>query len=260
MADDIKNLEIKAQKLFEEKKYDEAINLFSQAGEAYQDLNLHDQSALCFASAAGCYESKAGKQLMFYYASTFYEKAAHQAEISGDFEYASTLYKHAGTCYERDLEFDSFSECFYLSKECYRKSLRPANILSGLWQRNPELVRHRTDFKNWLDRWFSWAALSLSSIIWGHGERPQRTILFGCSLILISAVIYSQGHLSIKGVPFKPGFFDSLYFSIVTMIRIGYGDIVPVGFSNVIAILEEFVGIFLVPLFLTGLCRKYLRF
>ena len=259
MTDNIKAIELQAQGFLEERKYDEALKLFSQAAGSYQDLGQHQQAAMCFALAAGCYESKAGSQSLYYYASTYYSKAAKEAEISGDFEYASLMYKHAGICYERDLEFVGFSECFYLSKECYRKSL-----LSNLFNKKNRVwdisILQRIDFKDVIKSAVLWVFSSLSSLIWGHGERPLRTVGFGCFLVLFSALLYTQGYFMAGGFIHKPHLLEAVYFSVVTMTHIGFGDIIPLGFNRGVAVLQEFAGIFILPLFLTALCRKYLRF
>ena len=259
MIDNIKTIEIAAQGYLQEKKYDEALKLFSQAAGFYQDLGNNQQAAVCFASAAGCYEAKAGAQSLFYYASTYYSKAAKAAEISGDFQYASMLYKHAGICFERDLEFVGFSECFFLSKECYRKSL----VSKLFYMRRPfkmDKILAMIDFKASLKCAILWLSLFSSSILWGHGERPLRTIGFGCFLILFFAFLYTQGHFVAGQGTYKPDYLESLYFSVITIMNIGYWEIKPIGFNHGAAILEAFAGVFILPLFLTALCRKYLRF
>lgn len=259
MIDRVRLMEKEAQGFLSEKKYEEALKLFSSAAASYQDLGEHQQAAVCFALAAGCYESKAGAQSLYYYASAYYAKAAKEAEVSGDFEYAGMLYKHAGICYERDLEFVGFSECFYLSKECYRKSLL-ANLLNQKRTSHNIPIPQKFDFKETMRTFILWVSLSFSSIIWGHGERPWRTVRFGSLLVLLSAVLYTQGHFMVQQAMQKSGFLGSLYFSVVTITHIGYGDMLPVGFNKAVAIFEEFAGIFILPLFLTALCRKYLRF
>ena len=259
MTDNIKAMEIQAQGFLQEKKYDDALKLFSEAAMSYQELGQHQQAAMCFALAAGCYESKAGSQSLYYYASTYYSKSAKEAEISGDFEYASLMYKHAGICFERDLEFVGFSECFYLSKECYRKSLIK-NLFNQKHSSPDVSIFKRYDFKDIFRSVILWLSLSISSLLWGHGERPLRTVGFGCCLVLISACLYTQGYFMAAGYIHKPSLFESLYFSVVTITHIGYGDIVPFGFNKGVAVLQEFAGIFILPLFLTALCRKYLRF
>ncbi|MBF0521978.1 MAG: hypothetical protein HQL24_02860 [Candidatus Omnitrophica bacterium] len=259
MADDIKNIEQEAQKLFEAQKYEEASKLFLQAAMSYQSQGQHKQATICFTSAASCCEFQGGRQTLFYYASMYYEKAAEEAVISGDYEYASILYKNAGICYERDLEYVSFSECFFLSKECYRKSLMP-HLFYAKRLHHVGKNHQGFDLKGRMKLFISWVLLSISSILWGHGERPQRTVIFACSLILLTALLYTQGHFLVSSVAHKPNLFESIYFSLITFTHIGYGDIIPIGFNKIVAILEEFVGIFIIPLFLTGLCRKYLRF
>jgi len=259
MTDNIKPIEIQAQYFLEEKKYDEALKLFSQAATSYQEIGQHQQAAMCFALAAGCYESKAGSQSLYYYASTYYSKAAKEAELSKDFEYASMMYKHAGICFERDLEFVGFSECFFLSKECYRKSL-VSNLFNRIITANGIPIWQRVNPKDIIRSVVLWVSLSFSALLWGHGERPLRTISFGCLLVSFSALLYTQGLFMAGGYIHKPHLMESLYFSIVTITHIGYGDIIPLGFNRALAVLQEFAGIFILPLFLTALCRKYLRF
>ncbi|MBF0531954.1 MAG: hypothetical protein HQL23_02535 [Candidatus Omnitrophica bacterium] len=259
LSEQIKSLEKEAQKVLEAQKYEDASKLFLRAAQAYQELGQHQEAALSFSSAAGCSEFQAGKQSLFYYAADYYEKAAKEAELAADFEYASMLYKHAGICYERDLEYVGFSECFYLSKECYRRSLLPR---FWLWQRPPGLVKTPTKFDlfSQIKRIFAWFSLTVSAMVWGHGERPHRTFIFGFCLMFCAALVYTQGQLMMDSVITKPSFLESIYFSYITVTRIGYGDIVPIGFNKVVALCEEFIGIFLIPIFITGLCRKYLRF
>jgi hypothetical protein len=46
---------------------------------------------------------------------------------------------------------------------------------------------------------------------------------------------------------------------MVSFTTVGYGDITPVGLTKAVVILELFCGIFIVPLFIVALSRKYLR-
>lgn len=260
MITDVKSVENEAYRFLSEDDHLEASKLFSKAGTSYQECGDHQQAAFCFASAASCWAQKAGEKALFYYAATCYEKAAKEAEISGAYEYASILYKHAGICYERDLEYVGFAECFYLSNECYRKYLSRRLFdfkrISGLHGK-----RQKYSFKEYLRLIVPWSSLTFSSFIWGHGERPQRTIVFGGFLVLLAALFYVQGYIIENGVTAKPRFFEALYLSLVTFIRFSPGDVVFIGFNNSIAIIESCLsGIIIVPLFITGLCRKYLRF
>lgn len=253
MDQETKSIEKEAHRLLEEHKYHEAAELFYRAANAYRRVEKYHQTAMCLASAASCWALKAGENT-FYQAARDYEKAAQEAEKSGDLEYTALLYKYAAVCYEKDKEYDEFSECNYLSKECYLKSLGK-NIL------NPHLLRDgkKWQVKKFYQRLMQWLTLSFSSILWGHGERPLRTVFFGSYFILLSAVLYMFGYFLKNGQPVRPDIGESVYFSVVTFLTVGYGDLIPIGFSRSIAILESFGGIFIFPIFITGLCRKYLR-
>jgi len=123
------------------------------------------------------------------------------------------------------------------------------------------IVRHKEEagFLGLSKRFFLWLALATSNLIWGHGERPARTLFCGIFLILLSAFFYSRGHLLENGVIFKPDLFESLYFSVITFTTVGYGDFSPCGLSKLVVMIEAFCGIFIIPLFVVGLSRKYLR-
>ena len=110
-----------------------------------------------------------------------------------------------------------------------------------------------------LRRVFLWLALTFSFLVWGHGERPARTLFCGIALILFSAFFYTFGHLSEASRIFQPNFWQAFYFSVVTFTTVGYGDITPVGLSKLIVVAELFCGMFIMPLFIISLARKYLR-
>ena len=87
----------------------------------------------------------------------------------------------------------------------------------------------------------------------------MKTFILAMSIILLAAAAYSSGSLSEAGTVLKPDFFKALYFSIVTFSTVGYGDIVPVGPSRCIAVTEALSSLFIMPLFVVALSRKYLR-
>lgn len=54
-------------------------------------------------------------------------------------------------------------------------------------------------------------------------------------------------------------FLKTLYFSVVTFTTLGYGDLVPVGPSRVIAAIEAFTGSFTLALFVVVFVKKMTR-
>jgi len=256
MTFEVKSIEKEAHRLLDEQKYEEAVELLYRAAASYKKLNKHHESALCYASAAGSWTLKSGEQT-FYRACLDYERAAKEAELSGDLEYAALLYKHAAVYYERDKDYNSFSDCYYKSKEYYRKYLRNSLFF---FRKNRYGKPPKKSFRDILKRLTRWLTLTFSAYLWGHGERPYRTILFGVGFIFFCSCLYTQGYLIAGNSIFRPSLFQALYFSVVTFTTIGYGDMVPIGLSKGIVMIESFSGLFFIPIFITGLCRKYLRF
>lgn len=253
MDQETKSIEKEAHRLLEEHKYQEAADLFYRLAKSYQKFEKHHPAAMCLASAASCWAMKAGEHTL-YQAARDYEKAAQEAEKTGDLEYTALLYKHAAVCYEKDKEHAEFAECYLRSKEFLCRSLGQ-NIRHSLGSGNLKECFSRDFFQ----RFMHWLALSFSSILWGYGEKPQRTVIFGVSFIILCATLYAQGYLYDHGERIRPDFAQALYFSVVTFTTVGYGDITPDGFSRFIAVWEAYSGLFLVSIFITGLCRKYLR-
>ena len=236
----------------------DAYRLFKKAGDGYKGMGAHKEAALCLASAASCWALKSGER-MFHNSSLAYEEAAGEAELAGDLEYASLLYRQAAINFERDMEFFSFSDCLYKSRECLRKFLARNRLMPRKIQNiGAAGVKHKETY-GLFKRLFLYISLTFSALIWGHGERPGRTLLSLLLVIFLSAIFYSQLSLKSAMIIFKPNFFQALYFSVITITTVGYGDITPVGIARTIAIFEALCGICVVPIFIVGLSRKYLR-
>ena len=249
-------LEEEAHSLIAEQKYEEAFPLFKRAAYGYKETANHKQAALCFASAASCWSIKSGEKT-FYNSASSYEMAAKEAETSHDLDYASVLYRYAAINYEKDGEFFSFSDCFYRSKECYRRFLthylinpRKADVIED--GREARKISFGKGLVLWL-------VLTASYLVWGHGEKPSRTFYSVLAIIVLTATLHTMGYLTSNGVVFRPNFLQALYLSVVTFTTVGYGDITPIGLTKIVANLEALSGIFIMPLFIISLSRKYLR-
>jgi hypothetical protein len=257
MHKDPRILEEGAHQVLAEEKFEEAYKLFIKAADAYVATHHHKQAAVCFASAAGCWGIKSGEKAFFNSASA-YERAAQEAVISGDYEYASVLFRHAAINYEKDMEFLNFSECFYRSKEAYRTFLArylflPNRVAGG------EAGGHKKKARDFIRFFYSWSTLTISHLVWGHGERPFRTLAAAGGVISAAICGYRLGHLVRDGVVFQPTLFESAYVSIVTFTTVGYGDMTPIGFTRGVAMGEALAGLIVMPLLMIALSRKYLR-
>lgn len=258
MENDPNALEKEAHEYLAQEKLDEAYNLFKKCGNIHKVKGEHKEAALCLASAASCWALKSGER-MFHKSSLAYEEAAKEAEAAGDLEYASVLYRQAAINYERDMEFFSYSDCFYRSRECLRKFLTRSLIMPQKIHNIGAGGVRKGETYGVIKRLVLCIFLTFSALIWGHGERPGRTFFSGLLLFLLSALFYMQGSLVKGAALFKPSFAQALYFSVITFTTVGYGDITPIGLTKLVAMLEVFFGIFIVPIFIVGLSRKYLR-
>ncbi len=104
-------------------------------------------------------------------------------------------------------------------------------------------------------------------IFCGYGERPLRVIFFSLSFIVVCGVAYFLLGVSDGGQLVVVNhseswsanlinFSKSLYFSVVTFTTLGYGDLVPLGVSRLVAAIEAFAGSFTLALFVVVFVKK----
>jgi len=249
--------EKKAYDLLVESKYEDAFHAFREAGELYSISGLHKESSLCYSSAASCWALRQGEKVL-QNAAISYESAAIEAEKAGDYEYASLLYRYAAINYEKDMEFAKYSDCFYASKESQRRYLM-FSVFSPKRIHNISTGKDHKWTHGVLKRIYHWLGLTFAAILWGYGERPLRTFMSGIFIILGTAFLYTFGHFVADGEIFRPSIFKAMYFSTVTFTTVGYGDITAVGHARAVAMIEAFCGVFITPIFIVGLSRRYLR-
>ena len=251
-----KTLEQEAHDLLAEEKYVEAGERYLQAAKAFQRQEKHDRAAICLAASASTRALILGEKT-YHRVASLYEEAALEAEACRDLEYASMLYKYAAVAHEQDHDSASLSECLFKSREAYRRFLIQDLFRTKKTRENVAIGFNLSFFAK---RLLPLLTTTFVSLLWGHGERPHRVVGFGLVLILIFAGFYRFGHFSFDGAVISPSWTQSLYFSFVNYTKIGNGDMLPVGFSKILTLVESFIGVFTIPLYLTGLCRKYLRY
>jgi hypothetical protein len=110
----------------------------------------------------------------------------------------------------------------------------------------------------------------LVDVFCGYGERPIRVISLSVLLILVCGFLFSLLGINYAGNELRLSFShsllenisvlgSSLYFSVVTFTTLGYGDIVPLGFSRLLAAAEAFTGSFTLALFVVVFVKKMTR-
>ncbi|MDX1342060.1 MAG: pentapeptide repeat-containing protein [Reinekea sp.] len=103
----------------------------------------------------------------------------------------------------------------------------------------------------------------------GYGERPMNVIYFSWTVILFTSIAFyffgvlEQGQLirwnSVSDNGIVKDMLTCLYYSVVSFTTLGYGDIIPVGYSRFFAAAEAFTGSFTLALFVVVFVKKMTR-
>ena len=248
--------ESEGSRLHFEKKVEEAFDAFDEAGRLYRECGEPLKAAVCFASAASCWNIHTGWQPMLK-AATRNEYAAHEALKVGNYDYAAALFREAAQLYEQEGASDNYSSCFIAAK---RASARRAwEIFTHARVPGAE-IPVGVSFKERFKAFKRWLLNELSYGIWGYGERPEKTLVIALLLVLIYAGIYQISGLVKTSTGIRPiDFGEAIYFSAITFCTVGFGDYLPTGFIRIFAVMEAISGITLPSLFLIALSRRYLR-
>ena len=251
-------LEREAHRLRGERKIDQAFQTFDQAAKLYQEANEPLKAAVCFSSAATCWNIHTGWQPLRN-AATRNELAAFQAIKAKDFSYAETLFSEAALLYEKEGDFTKYSSCYRRAKDAR---------LMRLWKTFTQTQGSAAgaiglQTPSWWDRastFLGWLFGAMNRLVWGYGELPFRTFGIALGIMIVSALCYHASGMTLAhGLLRKIDLFESFYLSIVTYTTVGYGDYLPVGWTRAVAGLEALSGILLTPLFMISLTRRYLR-
>ena len=152
------------------------------------------------------------------------------------------------------------------------RHLRKVGEFQGLFELSgsffyKEMIMRRMQMPKYSHRrWIS----ALVDMLCGYGEKPLRVVVFSLCFIMVCACAFFllgvQGSQGVIGFSFQQGFMDnvfdffrSLYFSVVTFTTLGYGDLIPIGASKVLAAIEAFTGSFTLALFVVVFVKKMTR-
>jgi len=173
-----------------------------------------------------------------------HSKARNKAEKRNERKeyYANSANKYSWLKeqYERKGAIEDRNKAHYMEMECRHKSLK--------WQ---DLYQ----FKSTLLREI------------GYGVRLRNTMFWICATIFMFAAIYMCNPCSFSELPFIcnkifnheiiNGLAGFLYFSSVTFLTIGYGDITPLNLMSIVVIIEGFAGVLLTSILVVIIFKKF---
>jgi hypothetical protein len=98
----------------------------------------------------------------------------------------------------------------------------------------------------------AWLVSVLLNSLWGYGEKPRRiTLAMAAGILFFGALQYW-----LDGIPGN-GFWAHVYFSGITFLTIGYGDLVPVApLPRALAVIEGVVGITVLGMLIASWTKK----
>ncbi|MBU9889038.1 MAG: potassium channel family protein [Candidatus Omnitrophica bacterium] len=250
--------ELEAHRLRGEGKIDQAFQTFDQAARLYQEGAEPLKAAACFAAAAQCWNIHTGWQPLRN-AATRNEYAAVQALEGKDFAYAETLFDEAALLYQKEGDAARHSYCYVRSQDCRLKRLW--GTLTHRHARGDTVVRLAgSTRRERVSAGISFLSGAFNGLIWGYGERPLRTVGLAAVIMMISALLYYvSGEVLAEGFVRGISFWEALYMSVMTFASVGYGDYLPLEGARAVAAFEALAGIFLTPLFLIAMTRRFLR-
>lgn len=167
-----------------------------------------------------------------------------------DHSEASKLYRNAKRLFSSVGDTVDAGECYYQEKVHEMKSLAsPRALFKESWLRSGILKKGLLSVLCYL----KCASKFISFITWGFGERPIRSLLMSMVVILLATLTYFLAPDSVTHHHLG----RSLYFSIVTFVTLGYGDISQTSSPlQLLSAIEAFSGMFLTGLFLAGFASK----
>ena len=139
------------------------------------------------------------------------------------------------------IRFTDASDLAYLERTFDRHALRQRAFGAGTLSTTDRL--HAVAF--WLD------AVMLNWL-WGYGEKPWRL----ATAMVAAIVAFGTLQYWLQGVPGRD-WFDHVYFSGVTFLTIGYGDLAPVGvLPRLLALIEGAAGILFIGMLVASATKK----
>lgn len=176
-----------------------------------------------------------------------------------------------GLEYEKKRDREKAKEKFREAEEIYR-NIRIHLMAAGIFAEAADFFYREMVTRRKQLPLFSMPRLSskVIDLLCGYGEKTFRVI--GCAALFVwlnsimyflLGIRYGTEILRFEGtqglLENAREYLLSLYFSVVTLTTLGYGDIAPIGASRFFAATEAFLGAFMMALFVLVFGRKMIR-
>lgn len=171
----------------------------------------------------------------------------------------------------KEHHIDKSIDFFQQAEEIYR-SLRKVSEFGGLFENAGHFFIKEMRMRRMQKPQFSVERMvsKMVDLFCGYGEKPLRVIGFSLIVIFTCAVLFAVLGIDDGGnrIQFARSastwenlmaLADCVYFSVITFTTLGYGDLVPIGFSRMVSAMEAFMGSFTLALFVVVFVKKMTR-
>jgi len=139
--------------------------------------------------------------------------------------------------------FEDASQLAYLEKTYERHLLHE----EAFGTRERQHSRPRSTAR-WLDS-------MLLNLLWGYGEKPWR-LAFG---MIVAIYGFATLQYALDGIPGR-GWWEHVYFSGITFLTVGYGDLVPMEpIPRMLAVLEAITGMTMLGMLIASSSKKIMH-
>lgn len=136
---------------------------------------------------------------------------------------------------------------------------------SGLYAESREVAYRVNSMRLWHTREVSMPFIQRAELFayWltaGFGLRPLRVVATSLAIILFYGITYwaNNGAVDLQSGQ-AANLLDSIYFSGITFVTVGYGDLIPAPHARLWALTEGFLGAFLIGFFVVVLAQRLSR-
>jgi hypothetical protein len=200
-------------------------------------------------------EEKKGE---YYFAEYYYRKFKKWYSEAGMYDIAGEFFFREMTVKRKNLWVDSnIIDLLYAAdvlglNNFTIRHLRVVYFKKHLWPFKPfELIKAIFPKKP-----FAWIWSMIMNLVCGYGERPERVVISAIVIIFgLALAYYFLGSFS------SSSFLDTLYYSVVSFVALGYGSWAPqpVSWAKYMGAIEAVLGVFMMALFLVTFTRKMTR-
>jgi tetratricopeptide (TPR) repeat protein len=228
---------------------------YNQSGEAYERIGEFEKAGESFRRAGEAYK-ETGK---WREVGLSYQHSGEACRTARAWRAAGLSYAQSGDAFKNSRMWVEAEESYCNAKMVYGEA--GAYEDSGKMYYD-EMLMKRLRMRKWSVKWFM---SYIYDLLCGYGEKPKNIVISSFVIIAIFSLIYLfPSGLKYSGTldasdSFLVRAFNSLYFSTLIFATLGYNDFEPKGYMRPFIMIEAFLGIFMIVLFVLVFGRKMMR-